>query len=59
MNRTVSPRTAPVSGDERAIGRLRNRSNTPLWMSSLKAVPRFMVANMAICATSPGSNSSR
>ena len=29
-NRTVSPSTAPTSGAERAIGRLRNRSNTPL-----------------------------
>ena len=59
QNRAVSPSTAPISGDDRAIGRLRNRSNTPLWMSSHSAVPRPMVANMAICATSPGSSTSR
>jgi hypothetical protein len=59
QNRTVSPSTVPTRGADRAIGRLRNRSNTPLWMSSHSAVPSPMVKNMAIWATSPGSSSSR
>ena len=58
-NRAVSPSTAPTSGDERAMGRLRNRSNTPLWMSSHSAVPSPIEANMAIWPTRPGSSCSR
>ena len=37
--RTMSPRTAPTSGADRAIGMLRNLSNTPLVMSVLRAIP--------------------
>ncbi len=58
-NRAVSPSTAPISGEDRPMGRLRNRSNTPLWMSSFSAVPRPMVANIVIWATRPGSSTSR
>ena len=59
QKRTVSPITAPISGADRAIGRLRNRSNTPLRMSSHSAVPRPIEANIAIWATRPGSSCSR
>ncbi len=41
LYRTMSPRTAPASGAQRAIGRLRNRSKTPVAMSwlSIRPVP--------------------
>ena len=54
--RTMSPRTAPASGAQRAIGRLRNRSKTPLVMSWLSMSPVPRVANTTVMTSSPGSS---
>ncbi len=59
VNRTASPSTAPTSGADREIGRLRNRSNTPLAKSSFSPTPVPMVANMMLCASRPGSTNCR
>ena len=52
----MSPRIAPASGAQRAIGRLRKRSKTPLAMSwlSIRPVPR--VANTTSCTSSPAAH---
>src|SRR6266487_3423117 len=44
---TTSAAMRPASGAERAIGRLRKRSNTPLVMSVFSATAVFMVRNRA------------
>jgi len=54
--RTMSPVTAPASGAQRAIGRLRNRSKTPLEMSWLSMSPVPSVANTTVITSSPGSS---
>ncbi len=53
-NRTTSATTAPTRGAERAIGRLRNLSKTPLAMSLLSATPMPPVANIRVCTRMPG-----
>ena len=52
----MSPRTAPASGAERAMGRLRKRSKTPLEMSWLSMSPVPRVANTTVITSSPGSS---
>jgi hypothetical protein len=49
----------PASGAERAIGRLRKRSRTPLPMSLLSAIAVFMVRNRAFWVTIPASPNRR
>ena len=49
----MSPSTAPASGAQRAIGRLRNRSKTPLEMSWLSISPVPKVANTTVMHQQP------
>jgi hypothetical protein len=51
--RTTSAVIRPASGAERAIGRLRKRSNTPLVRSAFSATPVFMVRNSAFWLMMP------
>jgi len=51
--RTTSAAIRPASGAERAMGRLRKRSKTPLVMSLLTATPVFMVRNRAFWQMMP------
>jgi hypothetical protein len=51
--RTTSATMRPASGAERAMGRLRKRSNTPLVMSVFSAMPAFMVRNRAFWVMMP------
>ena len=44
----------PTSGAERAMGRLRKRSNMPLRRSVLSAKLLPIVANMSACTAIPG-----
>jgi hypothetical protein len=53
--RTMSPSTAPASGAHRAIGRLRNRSNTPVEMSLLSISPVPTVPKITVMTRMPGS----
>ena len=59
VNRTTSPRTAPTSGAERAMGRLRNRSKTPLPMSALRFTPIAVATNRPFCTMRAGSTNCR
>lgn len=45
----------PISGADRAIGRLRSRSKTPLVRSVLSAIAVYMVMNRVFCTMIPGS----
>ena len=51
----MSPSTAPARGAQRAIGRLRNRSKTPVVMSWLSIMPVPSVANTTLSTRIPGS----
>jgi predicted ATPase/DNA-binding SARP family transcriptional activator len=51
--RTTSAAIRPARGAERAMGRLRKRSKTPLVMSVLRATPVFMVRNRAFWVMMP------
>jgi len=55
----LSPRIAPASGAERAIGKARNRSNTPVATSWLSIMPVPRVANVTDSTMMPGSEYSR
>jgi len=55
----MSPSTAPASGAQRAMGRLRNRSKTPVVMSWLSISPVPKVANTTLMTSSPGSSNCR
>jgi len=57
--RTTSAAIRPASGAERAMGRLRNRSNTPLLKSLFSAIAVFSVRNIAFCTMMPASPYSR
>ena len=46
---------SPVSGLDRAIGRLRNRSKMPLLMSVVRLIPVPLLANTSVCTAIPGS----
>src|SRR5476649_1396002 len=52
--RTISPRTAPNSGAERAIGSDRNRSKMPFWMSVFRFTPMVREVNMMVGTMMPG-----
>ena len=54
-NRTMSPSTAPISGAERGIGRLRNRSKMPFSMSVLRFTPIETAENSRVWVSRPGS----
>src|SRR5260370_1399577 len=59
LYRTMSPRTAPASGAQRAIGRLQNRSKTPVAMSWLSIRPVPSVANTTLRTRIPGRENCR
>src|SRR5258705_284897 len=51
----MSPSTPPISGADRRMGRLRNRSKTPVLMSVLRLTPVGADANRTFCTSSAGS----
>ncbi len=55
MYRITSPRSAPASGAQRAIGKLRKRSKTPALMSWLSISPVPSMAKSTLCTSKPGS----
>jgi len=59
MYRTMSPRIAPASGAQRAIGSDWNRSNTPVATSWLSIMPVPSVANTTESTRIPGSENCR
>jgi hypothetical protein len=54
-----SPRTCPVSGAERAMGRLRKRSKMPVCTSVLRVTAVFRVTNSSAWTAIPGSTNCR
>ncbi len=54
--RTMSARTAPMSGADLAIGMARNRSNTPLETSVFSCTPAVMLACRMFITSTPGTS---
>jgi hypothetical protein len=50
-----SPMIVPVSGADREMGRLRNRSKMPLVTSVFRPIPVPMLANTTVITMMPGS----